>query len=351
MCSIGESEALSIPNNAPNTLEEEQYLLAWLERAAASAAIVEPISYEQALERTSCRHCHSSRGYQTCSLNGDSICVDCGALLDGGRVISCDDGRLRSKREREPDDNDIEVAERAANSSNDHARAKFQSYRRVYHFNERIAARQNSEPRIPYAALVLFARTTRHILGLSADASFASYKNELSEPLLKGVCRLYKPLGLEIHAERWIQIRYFFITGRRERSYSRGLEKEHSDWDIPWLKDNEIRPLQRLFSDLSTCFDRIFYRPSARFTLKDYFVVASLRDNARHNILQLDYMMQHIIFIVLGEKRFIELKTPFCFPTNMRLATKAALDEMMNEMIEYYNENRPIEKRIKFTPL
>jgi hypothetical protein len=206
---------------------------------------------------------------------------------------------------------------------------------------------------IPLFALILFDRTARHICNLSIDDCWSDSKNRehLTETFLKAVCRLYKNEKLDIHAERWLQIRYYFITGRTERCFVNGLEREDPRWDIPWLKSNEIKPLQRLFNDLSRCFDLLFYRPSARFTLKDHFVVASHNEYARHNILQLDYMMQHIIYIVLGEQRYYELETPFCFPIKMRESTKADLDLMMSAMIDYYNENRPIEKRIKFTVL
>jgi hypothetical protein len=343
----------TLSSNKEALASDEQLILDWFARAVAldSFGIVQPLSYDEAIRRTPCDYCHSTKAHKSCSRTGDVVCADCGALINGGRIISCDDGKLRSKREREPDDYELEHAEHAANANKDHARAKFQSYRRGYHFNERLAARQNHEPRIPLDALQLFDRTTRAILGLSDSESYRDRKAELTEALIKGVCRLYKYKKLDIHAERWLQIRYYFITGRTERKFINGFEYEHEDWDIPWLKSNEIRPLQRLFNDLSRCFDLLFYRPSARFTLKDHYVVASHHESARHNILQLDYMMQHIIFIVLGERRFHELRTQFCFPTSMRPATKAALDSMMSAMVDYYNENRPIEKRIKFTVL
>jgi hypothetical protein len=150
MCSARVSVAESKLDNEQRTLiEEEQYLLEWLERAAALSIVnsVEAISYEEATRKHVCEHCHSSRGYKSCHITGDCVCVDCGALLNGGRIVSCDDGRARAKHEREIDDYEQEHAEHANNANKDRARGKFQSYRRGYHFNERLAARQNHEPR------------------------------------------------------------------------------------------------------------------------------------------------------------------------------------------------------------
>lgn len=331
------------------TLSDEQLLDDWLRRAAD--AELQPLSYKDALIPPGCDNCGKTK-FVTNSTSGDVVCDGCGALMYGGRAVSADDGAAHAGHRREQDMDDEAKADRATDAEHDRRRSAHQSYQRCYHFNERIAARQNNEPRIPPNVLELFDFATRFVLGMDATQKYRL--DQLSPELLQQVCRAFKPLHrLDTHAERWLQLRYYLVTGRRDRVFKDGQEVEHSEWDIKWMRDQEIKTMQWLFKQLAQCFDELYYRPSSRYTTKDLRVVRSRHQDARHNILQLNYLIQQITLIMLGRDRFDELRTEFCFRTNRGARAKMRLDRMMSSMVSRLNKKNgnQAEYCIDFTPL
>jgi hypothetical protein len=302
---------------------DEQLVLDWLARAAdafqLSARAVEPAG------RT-CNCCGAPFSVARYT-HHDIVCSGCGAVWDGGRSVSADDGAAAMHRRSEPTLLDEHDARHASNLKHDR-RVAHQSYQRQYHFNERIAARQNVEPRIPARILRLLGLATRFALGVPRNARLRP--GQLTPQLLQSVARAFKPVKLDIYAERWVQLRYYLLTGRTERA-SAG-EPDGAAWDLEWYKDSEWPELRRLFRLLAQCFDELFYRPSTRFTTKDYRVVTSKHSDARHNILQLNYMIQRITLAALGRERYDELRTEWCFPTSRSPKARAKLDRMFSLM-------------------
>jgi len=306
---------------------DEQLLLDWLTRASNVFNASRPA---EPADRT-CDCCGASFSLARYT-HHDIVCGGCGAVWDGGRSVSADDGAAAMQRRAEPTLLDEHDAMHAVNLKHDR-RVAHQSYQRQYHFNERIAARQNVEPRIPPRILGLLSLATRFVLGVSRTAKLRA--RDLSPQLLQAVARAFKPIKLDIYAERWIQLRYYLLTGRRERvSLADGGEDER--WDLRWYDDSEWPKLRRRFRELAQCFDELFYRPSTRFTTKDYRVATSKHTDARHNILQLNYMIQRITLATLGKKRYDALSTEYCFPTSRSPKARAKLDRMYTLMHEHW---------------
>lgn len=301
---------------------DEQLLLGWLQRATgANNDFVEDI-----FEPPRCARCGST-ALQGVGDSGDIVCVACGVLCNDGRAISADDGVAQSQHRRGADLLDERQAKRARNADDDKHHGQ-QLYQRAYHFNERIAARNNVEPRVPLSALRIIDRVLHYVLS-------ASYSREqLTPETIQLCCRALQPLGLHVYAERWLQIRYYCVTGRTERRFN---ESEHPQWDIQWLKNDEVHRMRWYFKKLAQCFDELYYRPSSRFTRKDLHVMRSRHTDARHNILQLNYMIQTITRISEGEQRYQELRTDFCFPVNRSPKARAKLNRMMETIVYHFN--------------
>jgi hypothetical protein len=307
---------------------DEQLLLSWLARA--SDAFGSPIAVDAAPRTCNC--CGASFALARYT-HHDIVCSVCGAVWDGGRSVSADDGAAAMQRRAEPTLLDEHDALHAVNLKHDR-RVAHQSYQRQYHFNERIAARQNVEPRIPPRILRLLGLATRFVLGVSRNARLRA--RDLSPQLLASVARAFKPIKLDIYAERWVQLRYWLVTGRTERTG--GAEPEDERWDLKWYADSEWPELRRMFRLLAQCFDELFYRPSTRFTTKDLRVNTSRHVDARHNILQLNYMIQRITLAALGRARYDELRTEWCFPTSKSPKARAKLDRMFALMCAHLEE-------------
>jgi len=357
------------------TTPDEQLLFAWLQRASAadgdwdrrrieessraprkrkwadgSSGHDDPVCGSTAKQDTApvlfeyrvCDNCVAPITDARYSLN-DLVCV-CGAVYDGGRVISADDGAARIQCRSEPSVINEVSTRRNANAAADR-RIAHQSYQRGYHFNERIAARQNLEPRIPQLELDVFSSAVHYVLGVPRHRRIPI--DLLTPSLLQAVLRAFRPLkpdkgaSLDHYAERWVQLRYYIVTGRTERCFERGLEREHPLWDLPWMRDNETLQLRVVFKQLAQCFDELFYRPSKRrFTTKDYRCFASEHDDARHNMLQLNYMIQRIAASTMTPERYEELRIDYCFPTSRSPKARARLDRMYEQMEEHLRDKQ-----------
>lgn len=319
------------------TTPDEQLLFSWLQRACDGAPKNDLISD---LFRC-CDRCGAPITQARYS-NNDLVC-SCAAVYDGGRVISADDGAARIQCRSEPSVINEISTRRNANAAADR-RIAHQSYQRCYHFNERIAARQNLEPRIPDLELSVFTSAVHYVLGIPRHRRIPI--SLLTPVLLQSVLRAFKPLkpkngaSLDHYAERWVQLRYYIITKRKERCFERGLEQEHPDWDLPWMRDNETHQLRVVFKQLAQCFDELFYRPSTRFTTKDYRCVPSEHTDARHNMLQLNYMIQRIAEATMTPERYEELRIDYCFPTSRSPKARARLDRMYSQMEEHLKDKQ-----------
>jgi uncharacterized Zn finger protein (UPF0148 family) len=311
---------------------DDQKFIAWLERAAGvSRDDDEPFNLYVA---DRCARCGSTE-LENSEGTGDVVCIVCG-VVRSKRSVSCDNGNAVAQHRREATLLDERDAKRARNSEND-KRSYGQSYQRQYHFNERIAARQNLEPRVPLEDLRRIERVVRYVLGV--DDSTQLDPRLLSSELIQGACkalddRCFTSCGRKIgvYAERWLQIRYYLITGRTERL----AEEPHgSRWDIKWMSDREVMAARRLFKKLSQSFDELYYKPSARHTTKDNYTSASAHAYARHNMLQLDFVIRYITLALFGEARYEELRTEFCFPLNRSEKAMSRLATMMTEIVEH----------------
>lgn len=309
----------------------------WLARASdAGLAVFEDKSATESIAdnatRLSCVACGSLEIVAT-RYDSGAVCRRCGVVSEAAR-ISADDGLAVARHRREPDLLDEQLAQlkRARNSKDDRRRTQ-QSYQRQYHFNERMAARQNTEPRVGSDDLRLIGDLLRCVLGIEEKEIDARL---LVPELIKQCCKaLFPKKKASILCERWLQIRYFLITGNRERV---GSHLEHREWDVEWMRWNEVAACRSLFKELARCFDELYYRPSAKRTTKDSYVKPNEGEDARHNMLQLDYVIPHLIYMLFGRERYEELKTPFCFPLNPRSPKALSkLDRMFKSILAHYN--------------
>lgn len=309
--------------------QDEQLLFDWLRRANATASPPEPDRIRR------CDNCATP--ILSARYSGSDLVCDCGAVYDGGRVISADDGAAHAQSRSEPSVVTEVCVRRNANALADR-KSVHQSYQRCYHFNERIAARQNAEPRIPELELRVFSLAVRYVLGLHPRGRRRIPIRLLTPSLLQSVLHAFKPLkpaggaSFDHYAERWVQLRYYLVTGRRARKFVHGIEQEHPDWDLPWFRGDEMHNFRVLFKQLAQAFDELYYRPSRRFTTKDNSCAPSSHRDARHNMLQLNYMIQRIARRTLSPERYAELKMDFCFPVSDSPKARARLDRMYDEM-------------------
>jgi hypothetical protein len=309
------------------TTPDEQLLLAWLQRASKDGD--DPRNDCPSDRFRACVNCGAP--ITSARYSGDDLVCACASVYDGGRAVSADDGVARAQCRAEASVLSEISVKRNVNAAADR-RISHQSYQRCYHFNERIAARQNNEPRIPELELRVFTAAVRYVLGIRAPRRIP--RHLLTPHLLTSVLRAFKPLkprngaSLDHYAERWVQLRYYIITGRRERKFVNGREEEHPLWDMPWMTGAEMHQWRVLFKRLAQSFDELFYRPSTRFTTKDLYWRRSEHADARHNILQLNYMIQRIAQRTMSTSRYDELKIEYCFPTSRSPKARARLDRM-----------------------
>jgi len=311
--------------------DDERLIVNWLKRRRDGTS-VRALAYDEVFAARRCANDACGAALYAARYHGDDlVCRHCGALWDGGRTVSADDGAARAARRSELSivGEDGAADAKRPRRAEDDRRVGHQSYQRCYHFNERLAARQNVEPRIPLRVLRLFGVAVRYVLGV--DARRPLPRARLTPGLLQSVCRAFRPLKVVAHAERWLQLRYYLVTGRTERIHDPAVP-EHPRWDIPWLRDDERHKLRGAFKQRAQRFDELYYRPSSRFTTKDLRVAASQHGDARHNMLQLNYMIQRLSSEVLGEARARELRTEFCFPTSRSPKARARLDRMYAEL-------------------
>lgn len=169
------------------------------------------------------------------------------------------------------------------------------------------------------------------------DKDTAVLVPELLPPeLIKQACKfLFAKKKASILCERWLQIRYYLVTGNTERV---GTDREDARWDIEWMGWNEVAACRVLFRELAACFDELYYRPSAKLTTKDNYIKPNGGEDARHNMLQLDYVIPHIIYILFGKERYEQLRTSYCFPLNPRSPKALSkLDRMFKRILAHYN--------------
>lgn len=204
-----------------------------------------------------------------------------------------------------------------------HKQYHYQPYRRRYHFNERIKMRNNTEPRIPLEQLLLI----RHLLLAQLPARYTP--DMLNRDSIQIACSalpaLYK------YAERWLQIRYFIVTGCREHD-------ARVEYDVPQLPEPLVLAMHRLFCLIESQFDRILYLSSSngRRTVKDNQYGKQPESNAlaRHNLMQYNYVFHQLTLLCAGEREYRRLRTEFCFPLHKSNAALKKLNAMMTLICE-----------------
>lgn len=318
-----------------STSEDEQKLLDWLRRAddAAPATQAARNINNNIYSNVACTRCASTK---LCIAQDRVVCENCAAVNGDTICFTGDDGTLKKRgTKRVCDDN---YNNRGATKQDKQRSASKQCYQRQYHWNEKIAARQNLEPRIPRDDLHRIERVVCWLCNV--DTREQLNIDDLTPELLQAVCKALDDKNINndvntarwmgMYAERWLQIRYYLVTGCYER---RAQEPPDSRWDIKWLSGSECLKARRLFRHLSQAFDELYYKPSSRFTRKNNYMPTSSHSNARHNMLQLDYIGRYIILAITDEKRYYELSTDFCFPLNRSDKALKKLNDMLEEMV------------------
>lgn len=193
----------------------------------------------------------------------------------------------------------------------------YQPYHRKYHFNERIKLRNNNEPRIPLYPLLVIRRL------VLAKLALVFMPDDITADLVQSACHAIT--GLYPYAERWLQIRYFILTGRRANEP--GATSMH---DIPLLTVRQADQLGFYFQRVSQAFDEIFYRSSKNKTVKDNVWGKPNEEQqfARHNMMQYNYVFHQGTLSCFGVEEYIRLRTEFCFPLHKTAATLGKLNTM-----------------------
>jgi len=329
---------------------EEQHQLAWLLRFDALEHPTRPSEEDNAeLDLPTCPHCNArvssvssikTRGYKTGVLpftDKSLICGNCQLCVIESREIMTDYASVapRSFANGEGTGHDPRGASSCYGydellrtnpmlrdpKDKNQRYYHYQPYRRLYHFNERIKMRNNVEPRIPLQALLLIRR-----LVLSRLPDYV-LPDDITAELVQAACRAIH--GLYPYAERWLQIRYFILTGRRTNEPGSTML-----YDIPLLSDRQTDQLGWYFQRVSRAFDEIFYLSSKNTTIKDNVWGRPPEETklARHNLMQYNYVLHQGILACFGVEEYIRLRTEFCFPLHK---TDAALKKLnvMHEAI------------------
>jgi len=218
----------------------------------------------------------------------------------------------------------------------------YQQYRRKYHLNERIKMRNNTEPRIPpedllQIRMIILARLPMLVL-----------PDDIDSAAVNTACRA---LGQRFmpYAERWLQVRYFILTGRLEND-------TNVQYDIPPLEPDHIEEISLYFAAIERGFDKLLYLSSdSRRTLKDNYcgrpgptrgkpgVDYEAPKHARHNLMQYNHVLHTATLACFGADEYRRLRTEFCFPLHK---SQSALDNL-NQMMEAICA----EEQLPFEPL
>jgi hypothetical protein len=209
----------------------------------------------------------------------------------------------------------------------------YQPYQRKYHFNERIKMRNNTEPRIPLEALLLIR------LAVLAQLPLVYVPDDINNAVVQRACRAFP--GLYAYAERWLQVRYFMLTGLQE--YDPAVP-----YDIPQLSMRQAVAMHDLFVQIGCVFDELLYLSSAkehRRTKKDNKYGNRKPDYTkrngkpgfhlrRHNIMQYNYIIHQLTLLLFGERAYHEMRTEFCFPLHRSDGALKRLNRMMGVICE-----------------
>lgn len=209
----------------------------------------------------------------------------------------------------------------------------YQPYQRKYHFNERIKMRNNTEPRIPLEALLLIR------VAVLAQLPLYYKPDDINSAVVQRACRAFK--GLYPYAERWLQVRYFILTGLQ-------VYDPAVPYDIPQVTLTQSVEMHNLFVQIGYVFDELLYLSSAkehRRTKKDNkwgnrrpdFVKRNGKPGyhlKRHNIMQYNYIIHQLTLLLYGEEMYRKLRTEFCFPLHRSDGALKRLNRMMAVICE-----------------
>lgn len=209
-----------------------------------------------------------------------------------------------------------------------HKFSHYQPYQRKYHFNERLKMRNNEEPRIPIEKLLLIR------IAVLAQLPAIYFPDDIDSSVTQKACRAFP--GLYQYAERWLQIRYFILTGLTHYD-------PNVPYDIPQISSQQAHKMCMLFVAVERVFDSELYLSSAkpnRRTIKDNKFGKLPSDYTkrngkpgyylkRHNIMQYNYIIHQLVLILFGEQIYRQLRTDFCFPLHKSDGALDRLNSMM----------------------
>lgn len=197
---------------------------------------------------------------------------------------------------------------------------------RLYHFNERLAARANREPRIPERDLWAIFNYIHH--RYNTQHIERDFDGKAIQTFCRSMTKKTKNPKWARYAERWVQIKVYMV----------GKE----NWIDPWLSDVFEMKIQGLARLASRCFDVHFYKPGKRHTSKDG-LYNSNHMWARHNFPNYNFSLQQFHLIIGyregGLEKAIELwkyyKAYYYFPLLKTPSVILHLHQLWDKICEY----------------
>jgi hypothetical protein len=243
-------------------------------------------------------------------LDGAQICTSCGFVIDkladwptvSFTCPSAVDGRRIEKRNQVP-------------------------YQRVYHANERIAQRNNEDPRVP-----------RHIITTMQNKWMDEGIRDFNLLTMQKIQMDLRNAGWKKFCERWVQILYratcgdpdeilaasdsevcdlpIMINGRlkRRRGEDRRACQQPALWKHSFMTKDMIYDFRGNFACISRAFDALFFKPGARRTSKCVIWDNTGKKNARHNLLHYNYLFRQLHLLFGGNECVQKYEALYFFP-------------------------------------
>lgn len=214
--------------------------------------------------------------------DGSVCCTDCGCVVEDERITdaSLQNSKLFVVRIK-----------------------KSASYRRKYHWSERLAQRNNKDPRV--------------VDSVVSPVSQAILEDPRKDPDTLGctdVCAILRSVGLKKHCERWVQILYRATCGDPDIDEDTGkplLESYAPNaWHHSWLPDHVERQFRLMFDVVNAAFDRLLFVKGKRDTLKTRNCRPEKTKLSRHNMIHFNFLFRQFHKLV-GQTFNYDAETAF----------------------------------------